>query len=449
MNTKQRKYSLGFWFSVGLDLYERLAYYLGRSLILIFATTAIVNGGLGLSDTVGASLQSNLTAFSYLGGIFGGIVVDRFVGARFTTPIGMFITAVGYYMGSIATDEKQIYVMILLVSIGLGLNKNGTVCGRLVNKKQLDSAYTIRYITTNIGAFIGTFLVGILYKDVFAVGDVLGFEPCFKLAAVVMVIGGIWFIVGTKFMGEVGKKPYKIEKRTDDNKEDKADVKESKKAEPMTRIEKRRVFAIVLVCFFSFLFWTFWYLGLLPVYYHWTENMNWVVLGYEVPATWADATNSLFCVALGPVVSTLWGKLAARPQGDLSLFKKTGLGIGIIGLGYVLYMVLDIVRGDGKISCVWLVLFIFLLTLGEMVFSPLRESFISKYAPSKIYGSLMSVAGLATFCSAKLYGSIYAVLYGGNMNFALASGIVAAVAFGITVVLFVGEKKLNRLVEEE
>lgn len=53
----------------------------------------------------------------------------------------------------------------------------------------------------------------------------------------------------------------------------------------------------------------------MPVYFYWAENMDWVVAGYQVPSTWFDAANSLFCVILGPVTAELWKKLAARPQG--------------------------------------------------------------------------------------------------------------------------------------
>lgn len=141
-----------FWLCSCSEIFERLSYYLGRSLILIFITTAVVNGGLGLSDKVGANMQANLTAFSYLGSIFGAVIVDRFIGAKYTTPVGMVITGIGYYMGAMATGIGQIYLMILLVSVGLGLFKNGPLLGRIItDKEQMDSAFSIRYTLVNVG----------------------------------------------------------------------------------------------------------------------------------------------------------------------------------------------------------------------------------------------------------------------------------------------------------
>lgn len=177
--------------------------------------------------------------------------------------------------------------------------------------------------------------------------------------------------------------------------------------------------------------------------------MDWVVAGYTVPATWFDAANSLFCIILGPLMAMLWNRLASRPQGDMSLFRKTGIGIGIIGLGYLFYAAIDIMRGDAKASVLLLIVFALLLTLGEMFFSPLGHSFISKYAPSKYLGLMMSMWGIATFFAAKLYGYAYDFLFGGTFKFTHACFIVAAIAFASAFILFVLDKRLSALVEED
>lgn len=451
METKKKGYPKAFWACAFTEIFERLAYYLGRSLILIFVTASIAEGGLGLDDTVGANMQSNLTAFSYLLPLLGGVIVDRYIGAKYTTPVGMLIAAVGYYMGSIATGTLGVYLMIFFVSAGLALFKNGPIIGRVItDKAQMDSAFSIRYSMVNVGAFIGTFAVGILYKDVFAKDGVLGFVPCFKLAALMMVLGALWyFFVCWRFLGNTAALPFKKTK-TAEELEQEAKAKEAAKNEakqPMTTSEKKRIGAIIVASIFSIIFWIFWYLGYLPVYYYWAENANWVIAGYEVPATWFDAANSFFCVILGPVVATLWKKLAARPQGDMSIFRKTALGISTIGLGYIFYIIMDVVRGTGKISVIWILGFAFLLTLGEMFFSPLGHAFISKYSPSRYLAIMMSVWGFATFIAAKSYGYVYGWLFGGDLPFKTACGIVAVIAFGSAVIMVAMDKKLSALVD--
>ena len=87
METKKEGFPAAFWVCACTEIFERLAYYLGRSLILIFVTASVATGGLGLSDTVAANMQSNLTAFSYLLPLFGAVIVDKYIGARYTTPV--------------------------------------------------------------------------------------------------------------------------------------------------------------------------------------------------------------------------------------------------------------------------------------------------------------------------------------------------------------------------
>ncbi|MEO2239186.1 peptide MFS transporter [Dorea sp. YH-dor226] len=450
METKKKGYPKAFWACACTEIFERLSYYLGRSLILIFVTATVATGGLGLSDTVAANMQSNLTAFSYLLPLLGGVVVDKYIGAKYTTPIGMVIAGVGYFMGSVATSTTGVYLMIFFVSAGLALFKNGPIIGRVItDKSQMDSAFSVRYSLVNVGAFIGTFAVGILYKDVFAKDGVLGFIPCFRLAALIMVLGALWYVfVCWRFLGDTAALPFKKTMTAEEIEAEKArKASEKEEKQPMTTVEKKRIGAIVVASIFSIIFWIFWYLGYLPVYYYWAENANWAIGGYEVPATWFDAANSMFCVILGPVVASLWKKLAARPQGDMSIFRKTALGITTIGLGYLFYILMDIVRGDGKVSVIWLLGFAFLLTLGEMFFSPLGHAFISKYSPSRYLAVMMSVWGFATFIAAKSYGYVYGLLFGGNLEFRVACGIVAVIALVSAVIMVALDKKLAALVD--
>ena len=412
---------------------------------------SVAEGGLGLSNSQGATMQSLLTAFAYLGPLIGGVVADRWIGGRYTTPVGMLIVGIGYFCGSLATSPTMVYVMIFCVSAGLGLFKNGAMIGRIVtDKDQIDGAFSIRYSLVNTGAFIGTFAVGILYKDVFAHDGVLGFSPCFKLAALSMFLGAIWFTWGWRFMGDVGKKPFKLEKTAEELEMEKQRKEEEKnmKHQPLTLVEKKRMGAIFLVSGFSIIFWIFWNLAYLPVYYYWTENMNWVVAGYEVPTTWFDAANSFFCVVFGPLTAMLWAKLSARPQGDMSLFRKTGIGIGILGIAYLFFAALDVARGGEKISVLWLIVFAAIFTLGEMFFSPLGHAFISKYSPSRYLSTMMAVWGIATFISSLCYGPLYGATFEGGFKFTSVCIVIAIIAAVSAIVLFVLDKRLSKLVED-
>ena len=124
-----------------------------------------------------------------------------------------------------------------------------------------------------------------------------------------------------------------------------------------------------------------------------------------------------------------------------------GLGIAIIGVGYLFYAAIDIMRGGEKASVLWLIVFAFLLTMGEMFFSPLGHSFISKYSPSRYLAVMMSVWGFATFIAAKSYGPVYGLLFGGKIEFKVACIGVAVVSFAAALIMIALDKKLSALVD--
>lgn len=446
---RKHKYPIAFWICGCTEIFERLSFYLGRSLILVFVSTAVASGGLGLADTTAAKMQADITAYSYLAGFIGAFITDRFVGARYTTPVGALIISFGYFAGSMAHDAKLVYVMIFCVAFGLGLFKTGPLIGRVVKPEQLNSAYSIRYSLVNIGAFFGPLLAGILYQYTFKTGDLLGFRPCLRLAGVSMLLGFIWFTAGMILKGEDhGKKPFKLLKTEEELKREAAEKAEAKH-QKLTTLEKKRISAIVLVSTFQIIFWLFWYLAYLPIYYHWAENMNWKVGSFTVPTTWFDSLNALLCVISGSLTALLWQRLERRPQGDMSIFKKLGIGLGFLGIGYIYFAAIDIVRGDSKPTVLLLIIFFVFLTLGEMFFSPLGSAFIGQYSPSRLLAVMSAVWGLGIFAAAKLYGNVYAFAFSGRFAFPKACITIAAVAFASTIILFAINGKLMSLVKNK
>ena len=87
------------------------------------------------------------------------------------------------------------------------------------------------------------------------------------------------------------------------------------------------------------------------------------------------------------------------------------------------------------------------MSVGEMVFSPLGNSFISKFSPAKVLGLMMGVWPFAIFIAGKSYGYLYEFL--SKYSFAPAYGVVAAIVILCGVILWSMDKKLNTLVEDE
>ena len=63
------------------------------------------------------------------------------------------------------------------------------------------------------------------------------------------------------------------------------------------------------------------------------------MFGWEVPTSWFQSVNPLFIILLAPVISALWAKLATRKRGDLKIPTKMGLGMILLGIGYIILVI--------------------------------------------------------------------------------------------------------------
>ncbi len=449
ISTKSKnKYPIGFYVCTSAYAIERMAFYSAKWLIGIFIATEVMKGGLGLTPADGAKMTANLVAFTYLTPILGGYVADRWMNPRLCVILGAIIMALGYVFGygaAVKSAPELLVIMILLVSIGTGLYKGNIagISGRLFNdKNQLDSAFSIQYSIANMGSFLGTFIVSFIAYSI-------GFGKTFLVCALLLLLSTLWFYLGGKFtFGDVGKKPFEAN-------ENKTYTKKVSKEfrTPLTVNDKRKIGAIILFSIFSIVFWIVWYLTYMPVLYHWgpdfdyANKANWMIGNFRVPSAWFDSLNSLCCIILGPVLAILWSKNAKSPKGDMSIFKKTSIGMILLGFAFILMCTAEVVRGDGQANLMWVVVVGILISLGEMVFAPLGKSFISKFSPPRLLGLMMGVWPLARFIAGKTYGYLFEML--SNYSFAPAYGVVAIIVILCGLVIWKLDKKMDLLEEIE
>ena len=118
--------------------------------------------------------------------------------------------------------------------------------------------------------------------------------------------------------------------------------------------------------------------------------------------------------------------------------------ITIIG-GFAILLAMPPVDASVKASGFWPFLFVTVITIGEMCFSPLRNAFVSKYAPKKYLSLLMGVIAISTFGANKLSPFVQAFIEKFDV-FPVFVGITV-IMLVFTALIFLANKKLNSLVE--
>ncbi|MEZ4913867.1 MAG: peptide MFS transporter [Chitinophagales bacterium] len=413
------------------EMWERFSYYGMRAILVLYlvAEATKANPGLGWTDQQALALYGWYTMLVYVASIPGGWIADKFLGQKQSVLIGGILLVMGH--GILSVEQMwAFYTGLGLIVAGVGMLKPNisTMVGGLYKPGDIrrDKGFTIFYIGINVGAFLASIIVGY-------VGEKVGWHYGFGLAAIGMTLGLIQYIMGQKYLKDVGNFLGASE-----NEEEKAAMNR-----PLTKVEKDRVVVLLISFLLVIIFWGAFEQagGLMNLYAK--QNTNRMLLGFEVPATWFQSLNAMFIVFLGTSVAAYWAKRKLEGKVATSLFKMI-IGLIIMGAGFFFMSAASVQYADtGSSAMYWLVLAYLLHTIGELCISPVSLSYITKLAPVK-YGSLM----MGVYFATTGFGNKLAGLLGESAStlgeFTVFTGIaVFCVVFGAIVLLF--RKKLELL----
>ncbi|MDG2653754.1 dipeptide/tripeptide permease, partial [Vibrio parahaemolyticus] len=192
-----------------------------------------------------------------------------------------------------------------------------------------------------------------------------------------------------RFLGDIGKKPTR-DLQTTDGQPSVGDT-------PLTKKEKQRTAVIVILTCFVVFFWAGFEQAGSSLTLYTNKFVDRSVFGWEVPTSWFQSVNPLFIILLAPVISALWAKLATRKRGDLKIPTKMGLGMILLGIGYIILVIATLKTGSDehniteKANLLFIVFTYLFHTLGELFLSPVGLSMVSALAPVKLASLLMGV----------------------------------------------------------
>jgi len=199
------------------EFWERYSYYGMRSILTLYMTAPVVQGGLGFDVPTAATLYGSYTMWVYLTGLPGGRAADRLFGAKLAVLLGGIVIVFGH-VAMVFHSLPFFYGGLTLIAIGTGLLKPNisTMVGSLYseNDPRRDGGFSIFYMGINIGALLAPLTVGYL-----AQGESfkrfltsMGMDPAkswhwgFGAAAVGMTLGLIVYLATRKRIEHVGNR---------------------------------------------------------------------------------------------------------------------------------------------------------------------------------------------------------------------------------------------------
>ena len=439
MNTTMRQphekeifgHPIGVYVLFFTEMWERFSYYGMRAILVLYlvAETTEGNAGLGWTNGEALALYGWYTMLVYVASIPGGWIADKFLGQKKSVLYGGILLVAGHSI--LAIEELwAFYSGLGLIILGVGLLKPNisTMVGGLYKQGDIrrDKGFTIFYIGINLGAFLSSLIVGY-------VGEVHGWHYGFGLAGIGMTLGLVQYLLGQKYLKNVGN--------FYGDSENKEELEAMKK--PLTKIEKDRVIVLFISFLLVIVFWGAFEQagGLMNIYAK--ENTNRILMGWEVPASWFQSLNAMFIIFLGTSVALYWANRKLKGKVSSSLFKMI-IGLIIMGTGFFfMSAAASEFNNTGASAMYWLVLAYLFHTIGELCISPVALSYITKLAPVKYASLMMGVYFAMTGFGNKLAGLLGESAEGLGELTVFTGIAIFCVIFGLLVMIF--RKKLEVL----
>jgi len=370
---------------------------------------------------------------TYIACLPGGWIGDRLLGSQRAVLWGGIIIALGHVTLGLAPSERVFFLGLLIIVLGTGLLKpnTGAIVAQLYPEggARMDAGFTIYYIGINVGATLGPIVAG-------AVAERYGWSLGFATAAIGMAVGVVQFLRQRRRLGSAGARPMSHG----------SDVAQSRVAAGpkrgaligvailllgvmllwsgvlhptalalqdlstlviigvavlyfgymlfgagLTRVERLRVLALVVLFIGSVLFWA--------GYEQSGSSLNLFAERYtdrhlgalEVPATWFQSLNPIYIVVFGALFSALWVALARRGR-DPSTTLKFILGLLAMSASFLVMVFAARLLAHGHpVGMAWLSVTYLLQTWGELVLSPVGLSASSKLVPPRFVSQSLGV----------------------------------------------------------
>jgi POT family proton-dependent oligopeptide transporter len=457
------------------EMWERFGFYVAQGLLVLYMTQYY-----GFSDDMSYTISGIFAGLVYISPFIGGFLADKLLGFKTAIIWGGLFLVLGYALLSLSSVSALFYPALSTIIIGNGLLKPNisSLLGTqyAAEDPRRDSGFTIFYIGINIGAALSG--ASGYIKNAF------GWHTAFALASAGMIIGLIVFFSGLKHI----KNTQKIQP---------ADGKLKFKLlfccvlavigiSFLMRVHvlanlllpgagivlliflivltlqqdakyRKRMIVLNTLILSSIVFWML-FLQLFNsanLYIDRLVDKN--LFGLHLTTTVFYASESVFIILLGPVFAWSWQALG-RNDKNPSPVTKFVLGIFFAGLGFLVLAASTMYpSSEGLISPLWIFLSYLLITIGELLLSPIGLSAVTMLAPSNLIGMMMGIWFVATG-----FGGIFAGWIAKLSSVPEATATVAeklsiyqsaffdyaCLAFFVAIVLFFVQIGLKRMLKE-
>lgn len=397
------------------EMWERFGFYTIQALLVLYMVHS-----LDFSDKKSYSILGEFTALAYVFPLLGGYVADRIMGYRLAVLLGGILLCVGYACVAIFSD---VFIGLSLLVAGNSLLKPNisSFLGLFYKHEdhRREAGFTIFYMGINVGSLGAVLLMGFVQQQ-------FGWVACFAVASIGLFLGIMTYLSAYRYFEDKGLSPtkpnltslfaylikspimslslilitigiYLVLKHPNETNKMLAVVGGIlflgliTLACRLRGIERKHMLALLILIISSIVYWGLYFQMFSSVNLFTDRLIDRELFGIHLPAIVFISMNSIFILVLGPILSVLWEK-TYRFRKVTSTPMKFTYSLFFMGLALQILVLATQHSSDNElINPAWLIGFYFLVTLSEMLLSPIGLAMITELSPKKYSGLMMGV----------------------------------------------------------
>lgn len=422
---KLLKQPRGFSIFFLTEMWERYGFYITQTLLIFYLIEHF-----HLTDSISYSILGSFTALAYINPALGGYIADRFLGAKKAILWGAVLISLGYFILTFSEHLIKVFVSLSIISIGTGLLKPNisSLLGSLYSAKdsRRHTGYTLFYMGISLGIILATSFGGYLRQ-------LLGWKITYINAALVLLVAWITFFWGSRFYNfdNLSKIEYSLKKyllafffiiltmiinSIIITYQTLAIVAFSLFAifsaiimlyeiyNTKDSVEKKRLLAYLLLICISVFFWAMYFQLFFSMNLFIERVVDRQILGFKVPASFFVSIESFGLIIFGPFLGALW-HLFARNNRGLSIPGKFASGLCMMTIAFVILFISSLFTdSNGLVMSGWIIVVYLIISIGELMLSPIGLAMVSELAPPRLAGLMMGIFFVSLGLGGKLAG---------------------------------------------
>jgi POT family proton-dependent oligopeptide transporter len=412
------------------EMWERFSYYGMRAILVLYLTKHFL-----FTEDPAYAIYGAYTSLVYITPIIGGYVADRYLGPRKAVLVGGIFITIGHLLiaaveapqGVQGSALNGFYLALAFIIVGTGFLKANisVLVGKLYPRDdgRRDGAFSIFYMGINTGAFAGPIIVGIL-------GETVGWGYGFGAAGIGMALGLVVFVLFRGELHDVGEpaRPAALKARSPIGLSVEWTIYLGALAgialcwwlvrsqgavgtllivaaivtigyilltafRGLPRVERDRIFAALFLISLSPLFWALFEQAGSSLTLYTDQRVDRAMFGWTIPASVFNSVNAFFIITLAPLFGALWVWMAKRGIEPSAPF-KFGIGLILVGAGF--FALILGAPAAGLTPAIFVILLYMLHSMGELCFSPIGLSSMTRLSVPSMTGLMMGTWFLAT-----------------------------------------------------